>query len=301
MQIPRIHGPDMPTDGGRTPRAGTGFTASTPPAGAVSDFNLSQIDTSRLIFVGGLHRSGTTALGKILADHPNVSGFRETGVEEDEGQHLQSVYKPAWDYGGPGRFALHRQAHLTERSTPPPRTAVAGLLDAWVPFWDLDRHFLVEKSPPNLIMGRYLQEAFPGSALVVIIRHPVVVALATRKWTRGKGLAGLMKHWFAAHDILRSDSARLKRLHVLRYEDLINRPARALDDLQSHLGLGEPLSSSSIDGSRSQRYVRAWDELARGTARGRWAREKIRALYGDRIAAYGYDVQDLEALGPWEW
>ena len=53
------------------------------------------------VFVGGLHRSGTSLLARSLEAHPSVSGFRDTGVPEDEGQHLQSVY-PA---GSPSRAA----------------------------------------------------------------------------------------------------------------------------------------------------------------------------------------------------
>ena len=50
------------------------------------------------------------------AEHPDASGFRDTGVPEDEGQHLQSVYRPARAHGGPGRFGFDPGAHLTEDS-----------------------------------------------------------------------------------------------------------------------------------------------------------------------------------------
>ena len=48
----------------------------------------------KIILVCGLHRSGTSLLFQILRDHPDISGFRNTGVNQDEGQHLQSVYLP---------------------------------------------------------------------------------------------------------------------------------------------------------------------------------------------------------------
>ena len=46
-------------------------------------------DPKRLVFVGGLHRSGTTPFAKILDEPPGDRGLVDTGVREDEGQHLQ--------------------------------------------------------------------------------------------------------------------------------------------------------------------------------------------------------------------
>ena len=102
----------------------------------------------------GLHRSGTTPLARAIASHPQVSGLGATGVKEDEGQHFQSVYPPARQYGGAGRFARDERAHLTEMSPLVSPSNAQRLWDAWSPYWDLSRPCLLEKSPPNLIMGR---------------------------------------------------------------------------------------------------------------------------------------------------
>lgn len=133
----------------------------------------------QFVFLCGLHRSGTSPLFRLMRGHPDISGFANTGVQEDEGQHLQTIFPPALAFGGPGRFGFAGDAHLTETSalvTPENR---ARLLREWFRYWDVERRCLLEKSPPNLIRTRFLQAMFPNSYFLTITRHPVVVALAS--------------------------------------------------------------------------------------------------------------------------
>ena len=252
-----------------------------------------------LVFVGGLHRSGTTLLADLIARHPEGSGLRDTGVVEDEGQHLQDVYPVSRVYGGPGRFARDPFAHLTESSPLATPDNARRILDSWVPYWDLERRVLVEKTPANLIMGRFLQAMYPQSRFLFIVRHPVVVSLATRKWRRRTPFDRLLEHWFVAHDTMRDDLPHLSRVHVLKYEDLVARPDDTLADVARFLQLSSPLDASAIDVAPSRRYATTWhEEQTSSSARVRRRSHRCIERYGERAHAFGYDMVDLDVVDP---
>lgn len=245
------------------------------------------LDGRRLVFLGGLHRSGTTPLARALAAHPDISGMVGTGQPRDEGQHVQSVYPAANAHGGAGSFALRSRAHLDEGDTSP--EAAARLSAQWSPYWDLDRPLLLEKSPPNLIRMRFLQAAFPGAAFVVIVRHPVVVTLATRKWSR-RSTGHLLRNWIAGHSALARDARHVHRLFLLSYEDLTADPVGALTHLLQWLGLG-PLPTDRVPDLRSTNahYLARWQADRRRPLRGSYLANLERRL-APQTRALGYDI-----------
>ncbi len=214
----------------------------------------------RLVFVCGLHRSGTSLVQRCLASHPDVSGFENTGVPEDEGQHLQTVYPPAHRYGGAGLFAFRPEARLTESSplvTPENRDR---LLREWGPHWRPGALVGVEKSPPNLVRTRFLQALFPDAAFVVVLRHPVAVAGATRKGRRNLiTYHTLIRHWVAGHSILGADAPHLRTLHIVRYERLVAAPGPELERLFAAIGLASPGDNHEpVRAGANDVYFRRW-------------------------------------------
>lgn len=207
------------------------------------------------VFIGGLHRSGTTLLGSVLAAHPEASGLTGTGVPEDEGQHLQDVFPTARAEGGPGNFA--GRAHLTELSPSAAALARRRLLASWSGYWDLRKRVLIEKSPPNLVRLRALQSVFPNAAHVVIVRHPIAVTMATRKWTPNSPL-DLVRHWVIAHDLLLADAAHVRRLTVVRYEDLVQAPGPLVSELFRLLGLQPVPVEFNVEAGLNEAYLARW-------------------------------------------
>jgi hypothetical protein len=237
--------------------------AGEPSAVGTSRFNLP------ILFVCGLHRSGTSALARLLGSAAGVRGMTRTGVPEDEGQHLQSVVPTAAAHGGPGLFAFDPGAHLTERSQLATRQTALTLLDAWLPYWHLNGDnilgwrpagalVVMEKSPPNLIRTRFLQALFPNARFVVLLRHPAVVTVSTARWRPGLAPATLLRHWSAAHGLFGKDAPHLNHVSVLRYEDLVGEPETALTSLAEALDLSGPFDVGLLETGLNERHLQAW-------------------------------------------
>jgi hypothetical protein len=256
--------------------------------------------THPFAILGGLHRSGTTLLFRMLREHPEISGFannqdaNEWLGAEDEGQYLQSVYPPAIFWGGPGKFAFSPDAHLTEESeflTPENKTRLAY---EWFPFFDLAKRYLLEKSPPNILWTRFLQSVFPNSSFVIIQRHPVAVSLATEKWSP-TGLTSLVEHWLVAHEIFDKDRAHLKRVMTIKYETLISEPPATLGTIYNFLELEPHPTTFEATSEHNKKYFAQWRALQNDPQSSAAIQECIR-LYESRVRAFGYSLQDLELI-----
>lgn len=217
----------------------------------------------RFVFLAGLHRSGTTLLARLLAAHPAISGFSDTGAPANEGQHLQTVYPSDHAHGRPGRFGFAPEAHLTEDSPLATPENARKLFDEWAPYWDLSRPVLLEKSPPNLLKTRFLQALYPNSSFVVLVRHPIPVSIPTARWRGTRRYHRMLEHWFHCHDLFEADRPHLGRVHLLHYEQLVREPGPALRGIFEFLELEPIPPSEPVEAGANERYFAQWQRMKR--------------------------------------
>jgi Sulfotransferase family len=154
---------------------------------------------------------------------------------------------------------------------------------------------LLEKSPPNLIRTRFFAALFPGSLFVMIVRHPVAVAYATRKWNRAP-LAKHLRHWLRAHRLLADDLPYLDHVIVVRYEEFVLEPQHASDRIWRELGLGSSPAGATVRPDGNNRYFERWQHAPHPFRR--CHRSVLARQFESSFGDFGYSLRDLEFVGP---
>jgi len=226
------------------------------------------IENHDVVFVGGPHFSGTSIVNKLLGQSDHASIMHDTGVAEDEGQHLQHVYPSATRCGGMA-FGCNHDAHLTETSALLTPEATESILDSWGPHWNISKRILVEKSPPNVAHLRFLQRLFDRANrtfFVMTTRHPIgllhgripTLGMSTKSLeTRYKRvtaarlvklLVSKLQCGLALHRTLLRDSFLTRNLRIYQIEHFMDNIHAGIQDISEFLSVDDIQENVVIGG-----------------------------------------------------
>ena len=218
------------------------------------------------VFLVGAPRSGTTWLQIMLSRHPDVSTCQET--------HLFSSFLAA--------LQAHWRSYEKSRRGVGLQAAISR--DRFI---ELQRHFAVsvldsigttetilEKTPAHITVIDDIREVLPGARFIHIVRDPRSVAAslaaAGKDWGRNWASTNAVRNarrWVAnvtAGLQLRDDDPWV--YHELRYEDLLEEPARHLAQVLAWMGIdpsedfcAKVAEESRIENIRQSGAQNAWD------------------------------------------
>ncbi len=247
----------------------------------------------KLAFVVGLHASGTSVLSRLLKQHDDISGFEDTGVPEDEGQHLQTVVPPANSLGGPGMFAFHPDAAMTEEHPLVSEESREKLLREWQHHWDPSKKVLLEKSPPTVVRTRFFQALFPQSRFICLTRHPIAVGYGTQMWSETT-TEDLLDHWLRAHESLARDIESLDCILTLKYEDLLANPVAAIEKIHRFLDLPQQSPKLPDAFETNDAYFDMWRQLSENS---KDEFHRFVEKHESSFRSFGYSLSDLDWSG----
>lgn len=235
----------------------------------------------RYLFIGGLHRSGTSLVNRLANRLPGAGGIEGSSAPENEGVYLQGAIPHTAQSGRPMYFATNPQEYMTEAHPLNTLETRLRLEHDWAPWFAPDLTWRIEKSPVNLTRMRLLQQLFPMSQFVVMLRHPEAVAASVASWVDDTPTA-LIDHWLAAYEQVLQDLPYLHAVLCLRYEDVVADPDRTLRQLAAFLqGPETPLCEAISDGN-----------AAYSTA------PRLSAAQAERAGKWGY--QSGLSTRPWD-
>lgn len=191
-------------------------------------------------FILGVNNSGTTLLDRLLSRFPEVRTLPH------EGQHLTSeILRPAQTGVSRNWTTRADVFRLTEKDDGNP--ALRAIHDWGFRYMGQSGKVFLEKSPPNAIRSRWLQEHFTRARFIVLFRHPCAVAEGIRR-REGYDLREAARHWATANRILLEDSRYLSTHIQLTYEELCENPRHVLQRLADFLSLPPGIDDEKLRG-----------------------------------------------------
>lgn len=251
-----------------------------------------EISGKKWVFVLGCYNSGTTLLADMLQSHPRFGGF------PNEGAFLTDALPYPERLGWPRMWAecaseLRVPADDMERAR--------RIRRQWSLWLRGDPEYVVEKTVSNVLRIDFLANTFPDAGFVYIVRNGFAVAAGIRKkanlrrWKNPRGLSEYpidlcARQWSETDREVRRSPLFPDRIHLVRYEELTERPQAVMNRLWRALGAEEFREQGLWDDMRVHEVrsgvrnmnARSLEDLSEEDVR------IIQTVSGDELERYGY-------------
>lgn len=246
------------------------------------------------VFLVGFPRSGTTLLERVLDSHTALDVLDERPALEAAIAELQRL--PRW----------HDRSLANALDGLDPEALQSARRTYWR---EVERQLvpqgrLVDKYPLYLTRVPYVARLFPGSAWLLLLRHPCDCVLSCHMQafginggalvfrsleTTAEAYAAVMEHW-------QSQISKMPMpVHALRYEDLVTDFHGQLDRIMAFLSLARTATQDdfSMEAARRDRRINtpSYSQVIRpvnASAIGRWQRYRRH-----------FNPRTLDLLRPW--
>ena len=209
-----------------------------------SRFSSEIINSHQWCFIVGCNNSGTSLLQGMLERTGQISTFQFEGQYYTRvlGRANRRGYERVWtEYAdelskspADGIQCLPRLAHDWFEALP-----------------DTVQDIVVEKTPSNALRMEWLENAFPRSCFIGLIRNGYAVCEGIRR-KGGKDVSRAARHWNKANKTMLENSKFVNRFLEVRYEDLVDNPFETMRTLLDFIGIDlQSLQLGATGGTRS--------------------------------------------------
>lgn len=268
------------------------------------------------LFIFSLPRAGSTLLQRILAGHaaiasaaepwlllPPVYALRPHGVVAEYGHQIMAhgIREFCRELPeGEATYLTHVRRYILDlyAAASPPGTT-----------------FFLDKTPRYSLVAEEIMKVFPDGKFIFLWRNPVAnVASILEQW--GDGKAGIYVSKIDLFDgldqLIRLSRKAADRAITVRYEDLITQPVPTVRRITEYLGLPDDPSlvgrfaqvefeGTHGDPNRDQyrtvndEPLHKWRRTISNPVRRAWCRHYLNWIGPERLAAMGYDADELAA------
>ncbi len=196
-------------------------------------FSTEMISAHKWCFVVGCNNSGTSLLQSMLESTSQISTF------QSEGQFYTRTLRRA-ERRGYERVWTEYVNDLA-MSADDSLECVPRLVHDWlISMPSPARKVIVEKTPANVVRMEWLQNAFPNSYFIGLVRNGYAVSEGIRR-KGDKSILRAARHWNDVNSVMLNRSKNVDRFTQVRYEHLVDRHDEVMLDLVRFLDIDKPI------------------------------------------------------------